>query len=83
MVRLYFPTNDGRTKRGLIAEEDCVIQAELGLVKYVAESNERLIIAVRYETRSTEESPSEYKQRNKNERVQEVHGKKLHGQFFK
>ena len=55
----------------------------MGLAKYVAERNERLIIAARYGTRSVEESPSEYNELKKNERVQGVHGKKLHGHFLK
>lgn len=62
---LYLPRK--MVGHGLIAVVDFVIQAELGLAKYVAESNERLIIVARYGTRSVEKNPSGYKERKKEE----------------
>ena len=81
VARFYLPKK--MSGRGLIVVEDCVIQVEMGLVNFVAENNETLLIATTYGTKSVEESPSEYKERKRKERMQDVHGKNLHGQFIK
>ena len=68
---------------GLIAVEDCIDLAKLGLERYISESDERLIIAARREIDTRSENEEEFKRRMKMERKAEWKEKALHGQHLR
>lgn len=78
VARLYLPRKEGG--RGLIAVEDCVDIAVLGLEKYIQTNEEPLISAARVSAEI--ESVKSYKQRKKEERYAEWKTKALHGQYI-
>ena len=80
VARLYLPRKEGG--RGLVAIEDCVQLAILGLENYVQDSKERILSPARCEAgeRVTEK---DFKKRRREERRSELEEKVLHGQFFK
>ena len=78
---MYISRNEGG--RGLINVEDTVHLAIIGLLKYVGNSEERLLNTARQALGHVEETEKEYKIRRKNERKQIWKDKVLHGQFMK
>ena len=68
--------------RGLVAIEDCVQIAILGLENYVQDSRERILSSARYEAgeRVTEK---DFQKRRREERRSELQEKALHSQFFR
>lgn len=78
VARLYIPRKEGG--RGLIAVEDCVDIAVLGLQHYIQKNEERLITAARVSIEA--EGVDHYKQRRKEERYSEWKGGALHGQHL-
>ena len=81
--KLHISRKEGR--RGLLNVEDTVHLAIIGLLKYVGNSEERLLNAARQALGHVEETETEkeYKIRRKNERKQIWKDKVLHGQFMK
>ena len=70
--------------RGLIGVQDTVKTAILGLRNYVKNSKERLLVAASTTTKNEDgETPTEYKNRKKNERNTQWTQKQLHGQFIR
>ena len=80
VARLYLPRKEGG--RGLVAIEDCVEIAILGLENYVQDSRERILSSARCEARErvTEKN---FQKRRREERRSELEEKALHGQFFR
>ena len=80
VARLYLPRKEGG--RGLLAIEDCVEIAILGLENYVQDSRERILSSARCEAgeRVTEKN---FQKRRREERRSELEEKALHGQFFR
>lgn len=84
VARLYLPRQIGG--RGLISVKDCSDQAKLGLMKYIQNSQESILIAARGEMSNTPdeiEDVKEFKKRKTEERMQEYSNKELHGQFIR
>ena len=81
VCRLYLPRKEGG--RGLIAVEDCIDLAKLGLERYISESDERLIFAARREIDTPSENEEDFKRRMKMERKAEWKEKALHGQHLR
>ena len=81
VCRLYLPRKEGG--RGLIAVEDCIDIAKLGLERYLSQSDERLIIAARREKVTSSESEEGFKLRMKMERKSEWKEKALYGQHLR
>ena len=79
--RLYLPRKEGW--RGLIAVEDCIDLAKLGLERYISQTDERLIIAARREIDTRSKNKDEFKRRMKMERKAEWKEKALHGQHLR
>ena len=78
---MYLPRKEGG--RGLIAVEDCLDLAKLGLERYISESDERLIIAARREIDTPSENEEDFKRRMKMERKAVWKEKALHGQHLR
>ena len=57
---------------GLISIEDCVNQAAIGLLDYIKESNEKLIIAVRRDINSHHKTCKEFRRRRREQRLEEA-----------
>ena len=81
VCRLYLPRKEGG--RGLIAVEDCIDLAKLGLERYISESDERLIIVARREIDTPSENEEDFKRRMKMERKAVWKEKALHGQHLR
>ena len=81
VCRLYLPRKEGC--RGLIAVEDCIDIAKLGLERYISRSDERLIIAARREKVTSSESEEGFILRMSMERKSEWKEKALHGQHLR
>ena len=80
VARLYLPRKKGG--RGLVAIEDCVQLAILGLENYVQDSKERILSSARCEARERA-TEKDFKKQRREERRAELEGKALHGQFFR
>ena len=77
---------DRRTRkllRGLLNVEDTVHLAIIGLLKYVGNSEERLLNTARQALGHVEETEKEYKIRRENERKQIWKDRVLHDQFMR
>ena len=81
VAQLYLPRKRGG--RGLVSTEDCVDQATTGLPSYIAGSGERLLSVAQKGMNAPKGSCDEFKKRQREERIQEVTEKKLHGQFLR
>ena len=80
VARLYLPRKEGG--RGLVAIEDCVEIAILGLENYVQDSREWILSSAKCEAgeRVTEKN---FQKRRREERRSELEEKALLGQFFR
>ena len=78
-LRLYLKRKEGG--KGLISVYDCVREGELGMLKYIKESEEALlkVVASMLEDCETKE---DYRKRRETERKDGLRGKKLHGAFL-
>ena len=81
VARTYLPRRNGG--RGLTSVEDAVDQAIIGLANYVEKSDESLLSATRKEMQGYMEDCNAFKRRRIEERINEVKGKALHGQFLR
>ena len=77
VARLYLPRKNGG--RGLVAIEDCVEIAILGLRNYVQDSKEMILSSARCEARQRA-TKIDFKKQRREERQAELGGKALHGQ---
>ena len=79
--RFYIPRKDGG--RGLIAIEDCVKLAVIGLEVYIHGSEERLLQAASGDRENGLEAASVLKKAKKEKRLQGWEEKALHGQYLR